>query len=68
MPAKAGIQFTADLFGVFKRWIPAFAGMTNFYRSPLILFGLGCYRLEAGATERPVLNLTKTLRTPPPLR
>ncbi len=35
MPAKAGIQLFAALFGVIKPWIPAFAGMTRFCKLPL---------------------------------
>jgi hypothetical protein len=35
MPAKAGIQFSTDLSGTFKHWIPAFAGMTDFCKPSL---------------------------------
>ena len=30
MPAKAGIQPSFELTGIFSAWIPAFAGMTDF--------------------------------------
>jgi hypothetical protein len=35
MPAKAGIQCGAEHIGLFKPWIPAFAGMTDFCRPSL---------------------------------
>jgi putative addiction module component (TIGR02574 family) len=35
MPAKAGIQCGAECIGLFKPWIPAFAGMTDFCRPSL---------------------------------
>jgi hypothetical protein len=35
MPVKAGIQLGVEMFGLFKPWIPAFAGMTGFCRGSL---------------------------------
>lgn len=37
MPAKAGIQCNAECIGIFKPWIPAFAGTTAFCRLSLVL-------------------------------
>ena len=37
MPAKAGIQSVIGLLRLYTPWIPAFAGMTVFYRAVLVL-------------------------------